>query len=459
MSSTIIIPILVSLIVGGVLFYFGRSNPAYRVNGFEFGIGFIFTAVVVTWPVNYIGNHMAQDSVVDGYHEFWNGSIIAAEESGPISCSRDGDCRHTYQCDPYEVPHTVIDYDSKGRMTGSHTEYTTEYHNCPEATVEHDYWIRDSFGRKIDIYLGAFEVKAKAWRGNHISVGVLRGQPPFWVDVRNKITAGDPPPSTKTNEYPNYLLSSTHTILKRYSPDIEKYKKYLVPHTANYNNPLTAYDTQAQKVVVAGGANINLAAWNDALAHLNAQLGTQRQGDMHIIVVPADKVDPDSYINAVMAYWQDTNVFGKWVLGKNSIAVAIGVNDTSVMWMRAKTGMPVDNNGAMSSAIALVRDIPLDPLAVIGSPRAVIGKKITWTATNGAIEAVVLHAHPFVRACMGHCGDKGDSGTGFVYLKKDVVIPGSAKVTIVFIALLLNIWVWIALYYLPDFSPIQRKNY
>jgi hypothetical protein len=62
---------------------------------------------------------------------------------------------------------------------------------------------------------------------------------------------------------------------------------------------------------------------------------------MHIVVVPASKVsNPDAYINALVAYWQSDEYFGKWGLPKNAIAVVLGVSDdaSTISWARAKIG-------------------------------------------------------------------------------------------------------------------------
>ena len=457
---TYIIPIVVSLAIGLGLFLVGRYAPDLRVNKWEFVLGLGITILVVTLPVNWIGNKLAVDSATDGFKEYWNGSMVSALSS-QTECYRDGACSHEYNCDPYTVYETVIDYDSKGNVSGSHTESHTEYHDCPYVTVEYHYWVNDSFG-ETPWRETTFAKNPRPWRDGHsIPDGVYRGVPPYWQQVRDAIARNDAPPVTKVNEYTNYLLASTNTILRRYSADIARYQKLLPEHTQNYKDALIGPAARsANKVVTAGITPPNLAAWNTALMHFNAELGTKLQGDMHIVLVAADKVEPDPYINAVMAHWQDTKVFGKWALGKNAIVLAVGLQDNQIVWARTKTGMPVDNNGAMTTAVSLLEyPYPNDPTKFLGNPRATITlDKPTWPQQSGGlIENIVLHEHPFVRACM-KCKDKGDSGTSFVYLKADVQIPTAAKVWMVIIALLLNFFVWAALYMLPMFEPFEVRQ-
>lgn len=465
MGLTLIIPIIVSLVMGVCLFLWGKYHPDYQVNSKEFAIGLAVTVFMISPFVSVIGGRLAVDDKVNGYKEFWNGSVIQAP-SEKVECQRDGSCKHTYRCDPYEVYESYQDTetetytDSQGRLqtrTVSVTRWhwVTHYHECPYATVEYSYWLVDSFGNEHRPWNDYFATQPIPWRsGEGIPGDVPRGVPQEWAEIRTQIEKGDPPPATKSNDYTNYILASTDKVLKRYSPDVAKYQKLglLPPHTANWRDPIqNGY--RADKVAFAKVRVADPDAWQKSLGHLNAALGMERQGDMHIVVVPAHAVsNPDGYINALMAYWQGST-FGKRALGKNAIGVAIGLNrtGTKVLWVRAKTGMPV-GNGEMSTALSFVRDVPADPETLIGHPKAKWdGKDLTFRHSDGVIEKIVLDSHPFLRACM-QCKDKTDHGTSFTYLKKDVKVTTGAKWAIVLISIFLNALVWAGLAYMPWFE-------
>lgn len=451
MFITLAIPVIVSVIAGLALFLFRNFVPGFEVNKYELGAG-IAVALILSLGVSSIGKTMAVDDAVGGYKEFWNGSMTAAL-SERVPCERDGSCRQTYKCDSYTVVDQAAYTDSDGNY---HAEVShTEWHHCPYATEEYNYWITDSLGDTHELWMGWFSTNPQEWDpGEGLPGGVGRGVPPEWTRLKGLIASGKAPGVTKLNTYTNYLLSSTTSNLKPYSDDVEKYKKLglLPPHTENWKSPmLNGY--AANKVVFAGKVPENAAQWQDALARLNAALGTERQGDMHILVAPASKINnPDSYLNAVLAYWQGRD-FGKSALGKNGIVVVVGLNQNGsrVQWVRSKTGMPT-GNGEMTTALNIISDVSSDPYKLIGNTNSRWdGKEIKYTLSGGTIETVVMKEHPFLRACM-ECKDKTDHGESYVYLKKDVKVTGWAKFWIIMISLFMNAAVWGLLWYLPLFE-------
>lgn len=454
-----VIPVVISIAFGAGLFLWGKNSKSeFNVNNKEFAIGLV-VSVMLSFTVAHFGKKIAINHAVGGYKEFWNGSIVKSGSSS-VACTRDGDCQQTYSCDPYTVMVTYT-YTVNGKtQTGVRPE--THYHDCPYVTREYSYWLDDSFGDRHMLMDHGFAANPQPWRSSKgIPGNVPRGIPSAWIDAVKEIRAGDLPPATKINEYDNYILASARSILKEHSDDVAMYKKQglLVAPTVSWKSPLINGFT-ANKVVFVKTNMTNQEEWQDALNHLNSALGVERQGDMHMLVVRASAVnDPDAYARALIAYWQSKE-FGKWAFGKNAIAVIVGVSDDgkTMEWMRGKTGMPIGNGELLAALSFTSKGTTVDPKLLIGYPIAKWnGKKLSFTRSGGLIEHIVLVATPFVRGCMD-CKDKGDNGSSYVYLKKELHPSTEAQVIILIVSLLFNMGWWLFLWYIPFFEPITRTS-
>ena len=402
----------------------------------ELVIASIVALVVVLPLTNVVVHNMAQASAVGGYKEFWNGSLTVAYIEETV-CYKNGPCVHEYDCDPYPVYTTVYTYDAKGNVTGSYQQFSHyEYESCPYATAEYTYLLDDSIGQTITVASHIFAENPREWRGGQgIPNDVPRGEPQYWLDMKAAIERGDSPPSTKVAEYVNYLLSASDSLLKAYSDQIETYReKGLLPdHTLNMkSNPIhNGYKADKAVFVKMDPSPDQYRAWQEALNKLNSQLGTERQGDLHMLALPASEIDnPDDYTNALLADWQSRQ-YGKEGLAKNAIMLVVGVSSDgkSVEWTRAKTGIP-QGNGEMLAALSLqLEKTKFTPQDLLGAPKATWSGEgegsLTFTPSNGAVEQIVLHDHPFLRPCM-MCNDEGDSGQGYVYLKDSALLPSWA---------------------------------
>lgn len=441
--------ILCLLVVGaglliryGLKYYQRRQSTGYgwrndyELTKKELVVACIVTLAVVLPLTNVAVHYWAQSSAVDGYKEFWNGSVIMAYQT-ETTCDRDGQCKHKYDCDPYPVYRTETITDAKGNVIGTREVFDHfDYHSCPYVTEEYSYWLKDSTGQQIPIALNIFAANPQEWRGGSgIPRSVPRGAPQHWSDVKAMIERGDSPPSTRVSEYTNYLLAASDSLLRAYSDKIDAYReKGLMPdHTRNMKSNPIHDGYKADKVMFVkmdpGADAYN--AWQDALARLNAELGTELQGDLHVLAVPADQIDsPDEYANALLADWQ-SRAYGKEALAKNAIMVVVGVNQggKTVKWVRAKTGIP-EGNGEMIAALSLkLAGVSFTPEVLLGGPKATwdsSGKgKLVFVPTKGAVEQIILRDHPFMRPCM-LCKDPGDHGQGYVYLKDSALLPGWA---------------------------------
>ncbi|MCA9308883.1 hypothetical protein KC973_00745 [Candidatus Saccharibacteria bacterium] len=460
MLITLVIPIVTSIVIAALLYFFGGSNSygiKIELTRKELVLGLVAT-LALSPLISWIGGKMAVDDAVGGYKEFWNGSMTLAL-SERVPCERDGNCRHSYDCDGYKVVDQAAYTDSDGNY---HSEIShTEYHDCPYATEEYNYWLLDSLGDTHELWMGWFSTSPQEWRGGHgIPSDVGRGVPPEWTRIKELIAEGRAPGVTKENTYTNYVLASTNSILKPFSADVERYKEegLLPAHTENWKSPMLN-DYTANKVVFVGDAPGNASEWQDALARFNGALGMELQGDMHIVVVPAAKVDnPDAYKNAVRAYWQGKE-FGKRALGKNGIIVVVALNRNGdrVEWVRADTGMPT-GNGEMETALSAISDVPATPYTLIGDVMSKpSGEEVEYIHGDGVIESIVFNDHPFKRACM-ECKDKGDTGESYTYLKKDVKLTGWAKFWIAFMSIFANALVWAVLWYTDLFGESQQAE-
>lgn len=422
-----------------------RFSHDKRITMLEFGIVSLVLIVILVPSVGLAGGAIARANAVDGYWEYWNGNIIAAE-SQEYTCERDGICVHTYDCDPYQVREIVrydITYytDIQGKQQERRVpvrEWVTHYHQCPSATHEYSYTLESSLGNTYTIASHIFASDAKPWRNDRNLPDVKRGAPQRWLDVQIRIKNGDLPWDTKRVRYRNYLLAAQDSILSAYSGSVEKYREAgLLPfHTAGLDSNPMKNGYEADKVVFAGVKTSevdNYRNWQEALGRLNSYLGETREGDLHVAVVPADRIDnPDDYASALLAYLQSREM-GKEGLAKNTILLIIGVSadGQTVEWSRAKTGIPEGNGGMLDALATDLQDRPMVPETLLGWPKAHLsnGKRV-FTPSDGAVEQIILRDHPFARACMEKCDDPGDNGSGYVYLKASAYISTSAQIGI-----------------------------
>lgn len=456
----LIMSIVVPLAVGLLAMYFARHSNlknSYgedcRITPIEFGVVTLIVTLVAVLLTVVWGPSAAKARAAAGYKEFWNGSIVDAW-TDEIPCSRDGPCVHEYDCDPFNHVHTYSHTHGSGETATSHTHYEdhTHYHSCPYATHEFSYLLADNLGRTLAVAAHIFAESPRQWREGHgIPKDVPRGVPQRWIQSKQRLEAGDAEPATKVSEYTNFILPSEGTLYEKYSGSVERYLKagLLPKHTANLDGEvLFDVQIQARKVQFVGMQPVAADVWQDRLMRFNAALGSERQGDLHVVVVPAGKIQrPDDYINALMAYWQSS--LGKWGFPKNGIALVLGVSDdaSKTEWSRAKTGMP-EGNGAMLHAVQFdLMDKPFDPELVLGAIKAqpIKGKdgkpSVKYLHGEGVLDRIMFRDHPFKRACM-KCEDADDKGTGYVYLKDSIPVPTGAKVMWFFVVLFVALVGW-----------------
>lgn len=471
MFLTILIGVVIALAAGLAIKY---VLPMFATNGeqitwIEFAVGAVIIAVLVVPGVSMAGAHMAKASKLS-YKEFWSG-YEAKATTQTYHCFKYSDdsfssdsCDHHYRCDPYTVVKTRTVDDGNGK---SHTETYTEthWHHCPETTQEISYFVDTTVGNfTIGDHLLPPNPYHYEWDhdGNIPADLVATAHVPAqWAAAKQRIDSGKPGPATSIHSYDNYILASQSTILKNYSGAMDTYlKQGLLPKVASdvYNF------YYADKFYVVGKDVANHAEWTNAVMRFNAAFGTDKQGDLHFVLVNSPKVtNPDDWFGALQAYWQ-SKLLGKHDISKNGLIVAVGTSDgKTVSWVRAATGMPVGNEDLFPAIVDALQGQPLNPATLIGEPQ---GKNVTGdhpviVHSGGALEKAVWGTNGFVRVSMT-CHQKTDHciGNGFSYLGSEIQPSTGQKVAIFFVALFFSLIVWavFAAVGAPAVQSVRRRS-
>ena len=440
-----------------------ESRNLGTISWLELAIGALLVGLILVPATLWAGNKIAVNNQLSGFKEYWNGYETGTtwQKQG---CSRDGSCIHEYNCDPYQQMHTRVVTDSNGN-TSTETYYTTEYHDCPYVDEEWTFKVQTTLG-EYTIAAGNFPTDPydHVWRDGHGLPGHLvdsAGIPEFWNLADIRINSGRPGPVTEVNTYENYILASQDTILNEYSAEITEYKEAgLLPKPAHGT---TSYYL-ADKVYDVGGVSlVDPDAWEDALMRFNAALGSERQGDLHLLMVDAGDVDSgssDDWFGALRGYWQSPEL-GKDSVSKNSLIVAIGTDGKTVEWAEAATGMPVGNGELLASIRNDLIGAYLEPQAILGPPDLRLdGEEPSAVHGDALLDKLVFGEPGFVRVCMSKCEDDGEeAGLGYNYLKDEIKPTGTQKFWIIFVATVLAGFLWFGLVVMDNriTSPLAER--
>jgi len=430
----------------GLKVYLDRTNnPEYEITNKEFAITAFAVLLVVLPGTAWVGKQVAINNQVT-FQENRSGWETGVQWER-ITCTRDGACKHCYDCDPYQVPYDCGYDDDKGKHHDK-TCYKTEYHQCPYTDEEWTFVVNTSVG---DFTIAENNLPTDPddhrWRTWHSVPSYLpSGVPDFWTAVRNRVAQGTPGPATARASYPNYILASENSIIKRFSADTDQYLKVgLMPDIVTDKNIQGLYELNRVYMV---GVNPP-GNWSEAINRFNAHFGSALQGDLHLVIVDSNKVtNPDSYVGALLAYWQGPK-FDKDALSKNGVVIVLGTKDgKTVDWARAATGMPSGNEDLLVQLQYDLKGAPLDPATLLGSPTAKVvsknasGDDISLTLdskadanpTSGLLERILWGDHAFKRVHMN--GNDGKSG--YQYLLTELEPTFWQQVGILFVMLLLS---------------------
>ena len=450
MITTILILIGLAVLVGSVT-YFGWPK---LITLQEYVTTMIVLAIIVAVTIPVAWMLIKADKL--SFNEYWNGYETQAIWN-KIPCSEDGSCTYVYNCHPYTVSHTVYSTDSKGNTT-SYTYYTTEYHRCPYATEEWDFVVRTTLGDYAIAHNLPTNPDQFRWHdlfsfGLESLPNYPNGIPAFWEAAKERLDSGKPGPVTKRMTYDNYILASDTTILKQYSDKIKAFKDAkLLPSPAN-----AVRDFYYADKVYSVGVDGDLSGWNTDLLYLDAALGTELQGDLHLILVQNAQIanDPNGYITALKAYWTNPEEFGDNTISKNSIIVVLGTEDgKTVSFVRALTGMPLGNEYMLNQIQSRLQGVAFNPDVILGHMNGELytkGDKIKVRAIhgNGLLDHILWGLDDpkskFARVSMTS-NDPGDNGTGFTYLQIEPSASQQSWINILLTALIIVVWVGLNMY-------------
>lgn len=391
--------------VGAVIFI---AKKGYKPFNWTIAAGSIILSLLAPWGVYSITAVIAKNSE-QTYYEFWNGSETAVSVN-TIACVRDGSCHNTYDCDPYTV--MVAQQVSDGRG-GTTTVYVAEthYHSCPYSTEETDYIISTTLG---DFYAATSWMTGPEYRaGSGIPGGMKTAPPQAWTDAQARLAAGNPLGVTQVNSYKNFILAADTTLFENYSDRVDALlAESLIPTPASSAHSLYV----AEKAYSAGTTGVDMPSMNRQLTQLNAYMGGELRGDLHVLFVDSDKAgNPTDYTNAVKAHWTSEAV-GKHAIAKNTVTLVVGVvkedGKPVVDWAKGFTGMPVGNE-ALIQQFSNLTGLPIDD-NFIGSP-VYSPQSGTYSMSGGAVEEIISGENKFNRVSMSAL-DEGDNGSGFAYL-------------------------------------------
>lgn len=388
-------------------FVLDKKEHEKRITWSEFGIAAAALMLIVIPLTAWVGLKVAFTNSVT-YNEFWGGYEVEAQWV-KIQTSRDGAGRHKFDCDSFQV--WIVDqaaYTDKDNVY--HPEvghYETRYHSCPYTTEEWTFVVRTTLG---DYYIAEnwlptnpeqYRYRSPEGESRRAPDHLDRGVPMFWTRVKERIDSNQPGPVTARRQYENYILASEHSILKKFSADIDRYKQAKLFPQPNGK----VHDFYfADRVYFIGV--IPDSDWQTSANAFDAALGMELQGDLHLVIVDADKVsDPENYAGALFAYWQSSE-FGKDAISKNSIMIVLGTRDgKTVSWARAGTGMPRGNEALLIDIRDKMPGTALDPQSVLGSPRGELvsagGKTVVRVIhTQGKLEQLIWGPNQFARVEM-----------------------------------------------------------
>jgi hypothetical protein len=405
--------ILGGMIIAGVgsgtHFAVQRWFPDYELTWKEFGFIMAFFLAIGLFCIIKLFDYVAITNLIT-YHENWSGYETAATLY-KTTCTEDGICVHCYDCHPYWVDE---DYEcGTDKHPKTCTRQVKKYHQCPYTTEEWTFTVDASTGDSVTMSSHGFPTNPDQhrWRGWQDTYSwlpslpsyVYSGVPPEWQAASDRIAANQPGPVVFRHNYHNYILAADHTVLKQYSPDIDRFKQQgLLPVL---NNGQTEFYIGNRVYFVGARPD---GDWQTASNYFNAAFGLERQGDLQLVIVDANKVSSsqaDDYTGALVAYWQGPD-FQKDTLSKNGVVVVLGTSDNkTVAWARAATGMPEGNELLLVNLRDQLQGKSLDPATIFGHPAATLvsdGEKVQVKVTHsqGALESVLFGSSGFQRVHM-----------------------------------------------------------
>ncbi len=326
-----------------------NSESIHRGTINSFSIFFLTVLISLGFilPVTLVAGTALAKNDQSNYREWWNGlekEALATE----TQCVRDGQCKHTFKCDPYEeivMKTRSVPDGNGGYRTETYFETETHYHFCPFTTKEITYSVTDTLGETYVFGSHYFPPNPEAfrWTGtnskSYFPSSVPSIEPIAWVAARDRLNARTPGGTSVQKIYKNWLQATQAEVFRKNASFIPEFTAQgLLPKVATEVTDLY----HVQKAYFVGLTNVDMSRWNAEVQRFNGYFGT-RQGDLHVVAVNADVVtDGSRYTAALEAFWQSEEL-GKNTLSKNGVVFVMGVKGDNVVWRSGFTGMPEGN--------------------------------------------------------------------------------------------------------------------
>lgn len=438
-----------------------RGDERYKITKREFLVASIVMLLIFVPLTAYIGVQQAIKNQVT-FNENWNGWELEAQLE-KVPCYEDGAMKHYWvetRRELVTVTETEYYTDSDGKRksrTVTKQEWKNVDHNIPYTTEEWTFTVRTTIGSKQIAYRFLPE-NPNNYRYRFLTrvpeerFRSTTGYPEFWLQVRDRIRRNEPGPVTFRMPYDNYILASQSSILKRFNDSIERYTTN--GQLPDINSRVHSY-YHSDRVYFVGARPPG--DWQGALQRFNAALGQTLEGDLHLVIVDANKItDKDNYTGALFAYWQSPK-FGKNALSKNGIVLVLGTTDgATIDWAIGSTGMPLGNEALLQEMRYELKGKPLEPEALLGSPQArITGSSVKVTNTSGELEKLVWGPNKFKRVHM----NSGEGDVGYEYLLRELKPTTGQLVVILLVISLLALIAWgICIAFGPEtYREIRRR--
>jgi len=256
---------------------------AYRkVLDFQRGLIFLGVQFVVAGGAALIAREMCLSDT-----QTINGAVTSKVKE-QVSCS------HDYRCHCHQVEHCsegTSSCDSKGRCTKGprSCHYEEECDTCYEHSHDYSWVVKSSTTYEYVI--------------NRIDRQGVK-EPGRWTEVK----IGDP--TADISGYKNYLLIDPGSLFRKQAKD----------HYPDLKYPGEIYDYYKINRIIGDSAG-PYVGYNDQLSRINIQVGTQRQGNVILVLTK----HPHDYFYHVQKQW----VGGK----KNDVVVFVGLGpERSITW-------------------------------------------------------------------------------------------------------------------------------
>ncbi len=346
-------------------------------------------------------------------------------------------CRYvteTSKCTRYEdveVDDSSSSTNSSGKPTSRKPKKTKK--ECVERLYMYTPWF--NYERTLTAELNVFEnghrvfaehLAPENWQSNTYRFSYPSGSfewktPDEWSRIKAAVDSGLPLPGSVYHKYSNWVFADDVTLFREYGGHIPKYQgRGLLPKiNPIYDSGKKQMGVNAQNVPVGRGydydfvqfLNVTMSQnewmeWQKTAAMWAAMAGNQLQASVIFAFAPQDLVsDRFEWIRTAKAYLMQENVFGRFILPKNTIIVlcTVSADRQSVVACVMETGMFVGNRQVQLD-VEQIAPFSFSPKSFFGDMQAsLVGGNAQINFSGGVIDAILRdgrEGHGFHRVSM-----------------------------------------------------------